>query len=228
LVLDEADVMLSSVFKEQVHSIFDYLHRDVKIALFTATLPAYMQPLLNKIMQDPVIIQVKPEALTLDGIRQYYLSVNNDKDKFEQLKDLFRHLSLSQTIIYCNSVKRVEDLYNSMNIEGYAVSMIHSNMTPDMRKKNFSDFKEGNTRVLISTDVTARGIDIQQVSIVINYDLPKCVHKYLHRIGRSGRWGRKGVGINFVTYHDQHKMQELEYFYQIKIKVLPENFGITL
>lgn len=227
-VLDEADIMLSSGFKDQVHSIFQYLHPEVKIALFTATLPVSMQPLLDKIMQNPVIIKVRPESLTLDGIRQYYLNVNNDRDKFEQLKILFQQFSLSQTIIYCNSVKRVEDLYNNMNADGFAVSMIHSNMIPEIRKTNFLDFKEGNSRVLISSDVTARGIDIQQVSIVINFDLPKCIHKYLHRIGRSGRWGRKGVGINFITHRDQDKMQELENFYKIEMQVLPENFDLLL
>jgi superfamily II DNA/RNA helicase len=118
-------------------------------------------------------------------------------------------------------VKRVCNLYEAMKEDEYPVCCIHSNMDKGLRDETLNDFRTGKSRVLISSNVTARGIDIQQVSIVINFDLPKCVHTYLHRIGRSGRWGRKGVGINFVTKHDISKMKEIESYYSCQLTEMP-------
>jgi len=221
LILDEADEMLSSGFKDQVYNIFQYLNNDIQVALFTATLPENVKPIIEKIMRDPVVINVKKEALTLEGISQFYVAVDSDNDKYLTLKDLFSYLTVSQCIIYCNSIKRVNDLYDIMKQDGYPVSMVHSNMDKTVRNASFTEFKTGKSRVLISSDVTARGIDIQQVSIVINFDLPKCIHKYLHRIGRSGRWGRKGIGINFITRSDVQKLKEIESYYVSQINELP-------
>jgi superfamily II DNA/RNA helicase len=172
-------------------------------------------------MRNPVKISVKTEMLTLEGISQYYVALEDDRQKYATLKDLFSFLSVSQCIIYCNSIKRVSDLYEAMKDDGFPVCCIHSNMDKSARDSAFTDFKNGKSRVLISSNVTARGIDIQQVSIVINFDLPKCVHTYLHRIGRSGRWGRKGVGINFITRRDVGKMKEIEGHYASQINELP-------
>jgi superfamily II DNA/RNA helicase len=135
---------------------------------------------------------------------------------------------VSQSIIYCNSVKRVIELYETMRREGFPVCCIHSEMDRDARNTAYQEFKVGKYRVLISSNVTARGLDVQQVSVVINYDIPKCVHSYLHRIGRSGRWGRKGVGINFVTKYDIDKMRSIEQFYKTEIKELPTNYASFL
>jgi translation initiation factor 4A len=162
--------------------------------------------------------------LTLDGIIQYYINLEDDNQKFESLKDLFSVFSVSQCIIYCNSVKRVSDLYNYMASDGFPVCQIHSNMTKEERNLNYNNFREGKERVLISSNVTARGIDIQQVSTVINFDIPKSVHTYLHRIGRSGRWGRKGTAINFVTRRDYRLMKDIENFYNTNISELPQNY----
>ena len=131
---------------------------------------------------------------------------------------------MSQCIIYCNNIKKVADLYDAMKEEGFPVCCIHSGMDKDNRNESYKEFRSGKYRVLISSDVTSRGIDIQQVSTVINFDIPKSIHTYLHRIGRSGRWGRKGVGINFVTKSDYSKIKELESYYSTKIKELPQNF----
>jgi len=221
LILDEADEMLSSGFKEQVKNIFQYLNKDVQVALFTATLPTSVLPIIDKIMRDPVTINVKRESLTLEGIQQFYVTVDSDKEKYATLKDLFSYFSVSQCIIFCNSVKRVNDLYEGMKQDNFPVTMIHSNMDKLVRNKFFDDFKSGKSRVLISTNVTARGIDIQQVSIVINFDLPKEVETYIHRIGRSGRWGRKGIGINFITRRDVQTLKEIERFYACQILELP-------
>ena len=141
------------------------------------------------------------------------------------LKDIFSIISLSQCIIYCNSVKRVTDLYEAMLEDKFPVCTIHSGMEREDRTKSYEEFKQGKYRVMISSNVTARGIDIQQVSTVINFDIPKCVHTYLHRIGRSGRWGRKGIGINFVTRRDVAKIKAIEEHYGTEIREMPQNFN---
>ena len=222
VILDEADEMLSSGFKEQVYNIFQYFNNDIQVALFSATLPESINSIIKKIMRDPVRITVRREMLTLEGIKQFYVAVDDDRQKYLTMKGLFSFLSVSQCIIYCNSVKRVQDLYEAMKEDEFPVCCIHSNMDKNERELSFNDFKSGKSRVLISSNVTARGIDIQQVSIVINFDLPKCVNTYLHRIGRSGRWGRKGVGINLITRRDVGKMKEIEQFYTTQIIEMPD------
>ena len=223
VILDEADEMLSSGFKEQVYNILQYFNNDIQIALFSATLPSEIYAITSKIMRNPVKISVKADQLTLEGIFQFYVAVDDDRQKYSTLKDIFSYISLSQCIIYCNSVKRVSDLFDAMKEDGFPVCCIHSSMDKTARQEAFNEFRTGKSRVLISSNVTSRGIDIQQVSTVINFDIPKCVHNYLHRIGRSGRWGRKGVGINFVTRRDIGKMKEIEAHYSSEIKEMPAN-----
>ena len=226
VILDEADEMLSSGFKDQVYNIFQHLNKDVQIALFSATLPNNIYQITNKFMRNPVKISVKAESLTLEGIKQYYVAVEDDRQKYLTLKDLYQHITLAQCIIYSNSVKRVMDLYEAMKEDGFPVCCIHSNMDKFERERSFKEFRNGTARVLISSNVTSRGIDIQQVSVVINFDLPRDVHSYLHRIGRSGRWGRKGTGITFITRRDIIKMKEIESYYNTQIEELPGNFQI--
>ena len=225
IVIDEADEMLSYGFKEQIYNIFKYLSNDIQVTLFSATMPKELYSLTDQILRSPIKILVKNEMLTLDGIIQYYINLEDDAQKFESLKDLFSVYSISQCIIYCNSVKRVSELYNYMSNDGYPVCQIHSNMTKNERILSYNNFREGKQRVLISSNVTARGIDIQQVSTVINFDIPKSPHTYLHRIGRSGRWGRKGTAINFVTRKDYRLMREIEHFYNTNICELPQNYN---
>ena len=221
VILDEADEMLSSGFKEQVYNIFQYFSSDIQVALFSATLPEGINTIIERIMRDPVRISVKREMLTLEGIRQFYVAVDDDRQKYATLKNLFSFLSVSQCIIYCNSIKRVQDLYEAMCEDEFPVCRIHSSMDRIERETAFNEFRNGKSRVLISSNVTARGIDIQQVSVVINFDLTKDVHTYLHRIGRSGRWGRKGVGINFITRRDVIKLKEIEQHYSTQINEMP-------
>ncbi len=223
IILDEADEMLSSGFKEQVYNIFQYLSNDVQVCLFSATLPDDINLIVEKIMRNPIRISVKRDQLTLEGIRQFYVALDDDRQKYITLKNLYSYINMSQTIIYCNSIKRVQDLYEAMREDSFPVCRIHSNMDKSERDKAFNDFRTGSSRVLISSNVTARGIDIQQVSVVINFDLSKCVHTYLHRIGRSGRWGRKGVGINFITRRDIHQMKKIEEHYATQIQELPSD-----
>lgn len=226
VMLDEADEMLSSGFKDQVYNIFQHLNNNVQVALFSATLPPNILQLTNKFMKDPITICVNAESLTLEGIKQYYIALEDDRQKFLTLKDLYQHISVSQCIVYCNSVKRVTDLYEALKDDNFPVTCIHSSMEKVEREKSFKDFRTGKTRVLISSDITARGIDIQQVSVVINFDIPKDIHIYLHRIGRSGRWGRKGTGINFITKKDMRKMADIESYYATQIDELPAEFNL--
>jgi len=225
LIIDEADELLSSGFKDQVYNIFQYMPTTIQVALFSATMPTELNTLTDKFMRNPVKILVKNEQLTLEGIRQFYVALDNDEVKYDTLKDIYSSLTVSQSIIYCNSVKRVNDLYVAMNTDNYPVCQIHSGMEKEERLRNYEEFKNGKHRVLISSNVTARGIDVQQVSTVINFDLPNCVHTYLHRIGRSGRWGRKGVGINFVTSRDMRQLKTIEQHYQTTINELTENWA---
>lgn len=225
IILDEADEMLSTGFKDQVYNIFQYLNSDIQVVLVSATLPDSIHNIISKIMRNPVKIAVKREMLTLEGIKQFFIAVDDDRQKYATLKDLFSYLSIAQCIIYSNSIKRVQDLYEAMKEDEFPVCRIHSNMDKVERENAFNDFRFGKSRVLISSNVTARGIDIQQVNIVINFDLPKCVNTYLHRIGRSGRWGRKGVAINFVTRRDVMKLKEIEEFYSTQIVEMPSDLS---
>jgi translation initiation factor 4A len=226
LVMDEADEMLSQGFLEEIKNIIFKMNSSTQIALFSATLPYNIHEITDKFMQNPINIIVKSESLTLEGIKQFYIAINNDHEKYLTLKDIYHLISVSQCIIYCNSVNRVIELFNSMKNDNFPVSCIHSNMDKNERQTSFNEFKCGSSRVLISSDITARGIDIQQVSIVINFDIPKNIHTYLHRIGRSGRFGRKGCGINLVTSRDIYKMREIENYYATEIQEFPNNFKI--
>ena len=228
IVLDEADEMLSSGFKEQIYNIFQFMPGDIQVGLFSATLPHELMSLTDKFMRNPVKVLVKAEQLTLEGISQFYVALESDEQKYDCLKDIFSSLSMAQCIIYCNSVRRVQDLYEAMTADNYPVAQIHSGMEKEERTRSYKEFRSGTTRVLISSNVTARGIDVQQVSTVINFDLPKCVHTYLHRIGRSGRWGRKGVGINFITRRDARKLKEIEQHYSTQISEMPLDWTKSL
>jgi len=224
-ILDEADEMLSSGFKEQIYNIFHYLSNEVQVCLFSATLPVEIQSLTEKFMRNPIKILVKTESITLEGIKQYYVALEDDSQKYETIKDIFESISLSQCIIYCNSIKRVNDLNEALIKDGFPVCCIHSGMEKDERAKSYKDFSSGGARVLISSNLTARGIDVQQVSTVINFDVPKDIHTYIHRIGRSGRWGRKGMGINFITRRDLRTIRDIEQYYDTQIEEMPEQIN---
>lgn len=225
IVLDEADEMLSAGFKDQIYKIFQYMHNDIQIGLFSATVPETLEQLTTKFMRNPIKILVKADMLTLQGIAQYYIRLDSDEHKYATIKDLFEGLTISQAIIYCNSTRRVDDLEEAMVQDSFPVKKIHGKMEESERKEVHKDFKNGGCRVLITSDLFARGIDIQQVSVVINFDVPKSEHTYLHRIGRSGRWGRKGIAINFVTRHDGAKLKHFEEYYNTQISEMPGDWS---
>ena len=224
-LLDEADEMLSHGFKEQVQEIFEYIPVKVQTCIFSATMPDYVFDVTNNFMKNPLQIIVKAEQLTLEGISQHYIAVRDDVEKYEVLVDLYASISVGHCIIYANSVARVHDLHQAMLADGYPVCSIHSSMSKQEREISMGDFRSGKCRMLISSNVTARGIDVQQVSCVINFDIPRDVSTYLHRIGRSGRWGRKGMGLNLITERDVEKMREIEQFYSTQITELPEELS---
>jgi translation initiation factor 4A len=224
LVIDEADEMMSSGFKDQMYNIFQPLHNDIQVALFSATYSEELEELSKSFMQNPTQIRVKAEELTLQGIAQYYINLMDDVQKYETVKDIFESLTISQAIIYCNSTHRVDDLAEAMKTDNFPVEKIHGKMSEQERKDNYTKFKKGACRVLITSDLFARGIDVQQVSIVINFDIPKNEHTYLHRIGRSGRWGRKGIAINFQTKQDSDKLKRFSDYYHTEIAEMPADF----
>jgi len=226
LVLDEADEMLSQGFGSQIKDMFQYHFCDsIQVALFSATMPPEMLQLTDKFLRNPTRIMVKKEDLSLKCIQQFYVALPNDHVKYDTLKDLFSVISSSKCIIYCNSVRRVVTLYEAMLRDGFSVCHIHSSMEKSERHDIFNLFRNGDARVLISSDVTARGIDVQQVSTVVNFDVPRNVHTYLHRIGRGGRWGRKGFAINFVTQQDVADIRNIETHYDIHINELPADYN---
>lgn len=223
LIIDEADDMLDRGFLDQIKGIFKFVHENVQVCLFSATLPLDVLNTTKYFMNEPINILVKQDELTLDGIKQYYIALNDEKYKYDTLCDLYKCLSISQAIIYCNTRNKVEWLANILTSNDYGVSYIHGEMSFKERKNIMNDFISGSTRILITTDLLARGIDIQQISLVINYELPPNRENYIHRIGRSGRFGRKGVAINFITKYDINKARDIEKFYQTEIQELPKD-----
>jgi len=220
-VLDEADEMLGRGFQEQIKEIFKLIPGDVQIALFSATMPAEILALTKDFMRDPATILVKNEELTLDGIKQFYIAIDKEEWKFDTLVELYNNIDIQQCIIYCNKKQRVDELTTKLKEKNFTVSSMHGDMDQIQRDLIMREFRTGTSRVLITTDLLARGIDIQQVSLVINYDLPLSKEKYIHRIGRSGRFGRKGVAINFVTPSDYKFLQEVEKFYNTEVVEMP-------
>jgi len=223
LVLDEADEMLSRGFRDQIYDIFQELPPKVQVCLFSATMPIEVLEVSKRFMRDPVRILVKKEMVTLEGIRQFYVAVEQENWKLDTLCDLYETLSITQAIIYCNTRRKVDWVTDKMQQRDFTVSSMHGDMTSEERNLILKEFRSGSSRVLITTDLLARGIDVQQVSLVINYDLPHNKENYIHRIGRSGRFGRKGVSINFVVDDDVRTMREIEQFYNTKIEEMPMN-----
>ncbi|CCH46306.1 ATP-dependent RNA helicase [Wickerhamomyces ciferrii] len=225
LILDEADELLSKGFKEQIYDIYRQLPAGTQVVVVSATLPKDVLEMTSKFTTDPVKILVKRDELTLEGIKQYFIAVEKEDWKFDTLCDLYDSLTITQAVIFCNTKKKVDWLSDKMKESNFTVVAMHGDMKQDERDQIMNDFRLGNSRVLISTDVWARGIDVQQVSLVINYDLPNDRENYIHRIGRSGRFGRKGVAINFVTNEDVQPLHDIEQYYSTQIDEMPVNIN---
>ena len=228
MILDEADEMLNRGFKEQIYDIYRFLPPACQVVLMSATLPPNVLDMTRKFMNDPVKILVKRDELTLEGISQFYISVEKEEWKFDTLCDLYDTLTITQAVIFCNTRQKVDWLSDKMRENNFTVSSIHGDMDQTQRDKVMEEFRSGSSRVLIATDLWGRGIDVQQVSLVICYDLPTNRELYIHRIGRSGRFGRKGVAINFVRTEDESLLKDIESFYRTQIKEMPANVGDLL
>jgi len=220
-VLDEADEMLSRGFKDQIYDIFKTMPPNIQVCLFSATMAPEILDLTTKFMRDAVRILVKKDELTLEGIRQFYVAIEKEEWKLDTLCDLYETLTITQAIIYCNTRRKVDFLADQLQKRDFTISTMHADLDQKERDLVMREFRSGSSRVLISTDLLARGIDVQQVSLVINYDLPQNMENYLHRIGRSGRFGRKGVAINFVTNSDVRAMKDIEKYYHTQIEEMP-------
>ena len=227
-IIDEADEMLNKGFKEQIYDIYRYLPPSTQVVLVSATLPVEVLEMTDKFMQDPVRILVKRDELTLEGIRQFYVAVEKEDWKLDTLIDLYDSLTVTQAVIFCNTKQKVDWLTGKMRESNFTVSAIHGDMAQEDREKVMEEFRSGSSRVLIATDLWGRGIDVQQVSLVVCYDLPPNRELYIHRIGRSGRFGRKGVAISFVRDEDRRALRDLEQFYRTQIDEMPANVSDLL
>ncbi|XP_030635667.1 eukaryotic translation initiation factor 4A1A isoform X2 [Chanos chanos] len=221
--LDEADEMLSRGFKDQIYEIFRKLSPSTQVILLSATMPQEVLEVTTKFMRDPVRILVKKEELTLEGIRQFYINVEKEEWKLDTLCDLYETLTITQAVIFINTRRKVDWLTEKMHARDFTVSALHGDMEQKERDVIMKEFRSGSSRVLITTDLLARGIDVQQVSLVINYDLPTNRENYIHRIGRGGRFGRKGVAINMVTEDDKRTLRDIETFYNTTVEEMPMN-----
>ncbi|KAL6544337.1 hypothetical protein OROGR_010834 [Orobanche gracilis] len=234
-VLDEADEMLSRGFKDQlfinwvmIYDIFLLLPPKIQVGVFSATMPPEALEITRKFMNKPVRILVKRDELTLEGIKQFYVNIDKEEWKLETLCDLYETLAITQSVIFVNTRRKVDWLTDKMRSRDHTVSATHGDMDQNTRDIIMREFRSGSSRVLITTDLLARGIDVQQVSLVINFDLPTQPENYLHRIGRSGRFGRKGVAINFVTKDDERMLSDIQRFYNVVIEELPANVADLL
>ncbi|KHN96290.1 DEAD-like helicase [Metarhizium album ARSEF 1941] len=222
-ILDEADEMLSRGFTDQIYDIFQLLPQSTQVVLMSATMPQDVLEVTTRFMRDPVRILVKKDELTLEGIKQFYIAVEKEEWKLDTLSDLYETVTITQAVIFCNTRRKVDWLTEKLTARDFTVSAMHGDMEQSQRELIMKEFRSGSSRVLITTDLLARGIDVQQVSLVINYDLPLGRETYIHRIGRGGRFGRKGVAINFVTAEDVRMMREIEQFYSTQIEEMPMN-----
>ena len=223
IVIDEADEMFSKGFKVQVFKIIKYIPKSSNIAFFSATLPKDILKIIELFMNDPIRILVKKDELTLEGIKQFYIAVDEEHWKLDVLCDLYKRIRIKQAIIYVNTRRKVEWLSKKMIQNGFDASQLHGDMSHTERGGIMKKFRSGLIKVLITTDLLSRGIDVEQVSLVINFDLPMSKESYIHRIGRSGRFGRKGLAINFLGRLDVPILREIEVYYSTSVEEMPSD-----
>lgn len=223
LILDEADEILSFGFIDAIYNIIRYLPTECQVCLFSATIPSEIITMSNKFLDNPEQILIKKEDVSLQGIKQFFINVANYDWKLDTILDLYSKISINQCIIYINKKNTLYQLYNKLKEENLPVSYISSDLNSSERKDTLNNFRNGTYRILLSTDLLSRGIDIQQLSLVINFDLPSEKETYIHRIGRSGRYGRKGLAINLIDQNEVRQMKEIESYYKITIDEMPNN-----
>ena len=225
-VLDEADEILSDGISDKLQEIFDKAPSGIQVILISATMSISVFNASKRLMHDPIKVLLRNNEVIVDLISQFYLDVETEELKFDTLLDLYNLVSTSQAIIFCNTIRKVEWLDQNLKQNNFAITVIHSNMTQAERDNVVKDFRDGKTRLLLTTDLLSRGIDIPQVNMVINYDLPPNKETYVHRIGRCGRFDKKGVAITMVKMTDPTDIKtfnKLKHFYKMDIKEMPES-----
>ncbi|NDB86689.1 MAG: DEAD/DEAH box helicase, partial [Alphaproteobacteria bacterium] len=227
LIFDEADQLLDNLFHDQIMAILKFhFPKSTSLALFSATMPDEVLTIAENFLQNPVRILTPSEEWSLEGIKQFFVCVERDEWKFDVLQDIMGKIKINQALIYVNKRQKAEWLAKKMIDAHHSLEFIHGDMEVQERKKRLNDFRLGQSRVLISTDLLARGIDVQTLSIVINFELPPSRENYLHRIGRTGRYGRKGVSLNIVTEDEMGEMKNIEREYGTTISELPSDLGV--
>lgn len=231
IVIDEADDMLADGFSKKLNNIFESIPDGTQVCLISATLSRNVFYASKKLMHDPVKVLLKKEDIAVDLISQFYLDVEVEDYKFDVLLDLYNLISTSQAIIFCNTIRKVKWLTENLKEKNFPITAIHGKMTQQERNEIVKEFRDGKTRLLLTTDLLARGIDIPQVNLVINYDLPPNKETYIHRIGRCGRFGKKGIAITLVKMEDQmdvKALNKMKNFYNMEINELPDDIETYL
>jgi translation initiation factor 4A len=231
IVLDEADDLLFDGIPDKVNEIFDKSPIGLQVLLISATMCMNVFNFSKKFMHDPIKILLKNNEIIVDLISQFYIDIETEEFKFDTLLDLYNLISTSQVIIFCNTIRKVEWLEQSLKQNNFPITVIHSNMTQDQRDETVKEFRDGKTRLLLTTDLLSRGIDIPQVNMVVNYDLPPNKETYVHRIGRCGRFDKKGVSITMIKStdpYDTKTLNRMKYYYKMDIKEMPDNISTYL
>jgi len=226
IVLDEADKLLSPDFLPAVETLLDFMPEDRQLLLFSATFPSAIKSFKERWIPDCKILNLMDE-LTLKGVSQYYAFVDEGQ-KVHCLYALLRKLQINQCIIFCNSVNRVELLSRKITRLGFPTYYIHGQMGQKHRNRIFHNFREGECRFLVCTDIFTRGIDIRNLNVVINFDFPRSANTYLHRIGRSGRFGHLGLAVNFITNEDRINLCKIETELNTEIMAIPAKIDTSL
>jgi len=219
IVLDEADKLLSVDFLPSVENIIEATPSDRQLMLFSATFPSAIADFKKKWLPDCGVVNLM-DNLTLKGLTQYYAYVD-ESQKVHCLYALFRKIAINQCIIFCNSVNRVELLSRKISRLGFPCFYIHGQMGQEDRNRVFHNFRQGECRYLVCTDIFTRGIDIQTLNVVINFDFPRSANTYLHRIGRSGRFGHRGLAINFISNDDRYNLCKIETELNTEVDPIP-------
>ncbi len=220
VVLDEADEMLDMGFREDMETILSGTPDERQTVMFSATMPKPILDIAGRFQNDPYMIKVVRKELTVENIEQFYYEVR-PKNKPELLCRLIDIYNPKLSVVFCNTKRQVDELISELKGRGYFADGIHGDMKQQQRDRVMSDFRSGKTEILIATDVAARGIDVDDVDVVFNYDLPQDEEYYVHRIGRTGRAGREGVALSFVSGKEAYKLKEIERYCKTKIKAKP-------
>lgn len=225
-IIDEADNMLNDKDSLDLHNLIKLVPSNIQKVLISATLTPNVFKLTDTIMKNPIKILLKNTDVAVDLISQFYVDVEVEENKFDVLIDLYNLISTTQAIIFCNTIRKVTWLAEQLSSQNFSITTIHGKMTQTERNQIVQEFRDGKTRLLLTTDLLARGIDIPQVNLVVCYDMPPDKETYIHRIGRCGRFHKKGVSISFVRMTDTYDIKILNLLkntYKININELPEN-----